>query len=172
MHNTPSSTSMRQPHWPCQTTACSVHALPHNYATVPAGFNGTPKFTSKTAPSLRRSPPNQIHPSLDWPHSSPQMASRSNQPFFHWSPTGQIDTQTNRWCRGMASKNTVYARYTDRKWHANNNMMNQQWKQTRSLPLGLYSIRIVVDMALHTRPASVMAFGAHHSGTCRTSHFQ
>jgi len=37
-----------------------------------------------------------IHPSLDRRHSPPQTAPRSNQPFFHSSPTGQIDRQTDR----------------------------------------------------------------------------
>jgi len=37
-----------------------------------------------------------IHPHLDRPHSPPPTASRSNEPFFHNSPTGQTDTPTNR----------------------------------------------------------------------------
>jgi len=54
----------------------------------------------------------------------------------------------------------------------NNCITNQHHRQTRSLPLGLHSIRIAVVAALHTRPASVMAFGAHHRGTCSASHLQ
>jgi len=36
-----------------------------------------------------------MHPSLDRPHLSPQMASRSNQPFHHSTCSRQID----RWAR-------------------------------------------------------------------------
>jgi len=54
---------------------------------------GCPIFTSKTAPSLRLSPPHLIHPSVNRNHSPLQTASRSNQPFFHNSPTGQTDRQ-------------------------------------------------------------------------------
>jgi len=38
-----------------------------------------------------------INPSLDWPHSPLQTASRPNQQFFHNSPTGQTDRQTDTW---------------------------------------------------------------------------
>ena len=36
------------------------------------------------------------HPSLDRPISPPQTATRSNQPFFHHSPTGLTDRPTDR----------------------------------------------------------------------------
>jgi len=55
--------------------------------------------------------PYLTHPSLDWPHLPPQTAFRSNQPFFHSSPTGQTDrltnrlTQTDRWVRRQAYYN-------------------------------------------------------------------
>ena len=52
---------------------------------------GCPTFTSKTAPPFDDLHPSNI-PILDWPHSPPLMASRSNQPFFHNSPTKQTDT--------------------------------------------------------------------------------
>jgi len=44
---------------------------------------GEGQFGAQTALPLQRSPPYLIHPSLDWPHSPPQTASRSNQPFCH-----------------------------------------------------------------------------------------
>jgi len=49
------------------------------------------KFTRKTAPS-----PSTItnpYPSLDRPHSPPQTASGSNQPFCHNTFSGQRDRQ-------------------------------------------------------------------------------
>jgi len=73
-----------------------------------------------------------------------------------------LKTTTKKFFKNLLFSNDV----------TNQNVMNQQCKQTSSLPLGLYIIKIVVDTALHTRPASVMAFGAHHSGTCCTSHLQ
>ena len=50
--------------------------------------------------------PHQIHPSLDWPHSLPHTASRSNQPFFHNSSTRQTDRLTDRLDRQQACSNT------------------------------------------------------------------
>ena len=52
-----------------------------------------PKFTPKTAPSLRGSPPHLIHPFLDWPHSPSQIAFGSNQPFCHSTLSRQTDRQ-------------------------------------------------------------------------------
>jgi len=39
--------------------------------------------------------PYLIHTSLDRPHSPPQMAYRSNQPFYHSTLSGQTDRQTH-----------------------------------------------------------------------------
>ena len=55
----------------------------------------TPNSPKKMPFPLVRSPPHLIHTSFDRPHSPIQMASRSNQPFFHNSPTGQTDTPTD-----------------------------------------------------------------------------
>ena len=110
--------SLHRPHSPRQTTARLVHALLHNYATnSPLVTVGRPKFPPKPAASLWRSPPHLIYPSLDRPHSPSQTASWSNQSFFHRSPTGQTDRQTERWSRRQVSKNT--ARYADREQRAN-----------------------------------------------------
>ena len=65
----------------------------------PNDYNGTLQIRPKTAPSLRRSPPHLIHPSLDRPNSPSQTASGSNQPFCHSTLSGQIDRQTDRWER-------------------------------------------------------------------------
>jgi len=46
---------------------------------------GCPKFTPKTASSLRRLPPHLIHPYRARPHSPPQTTSGFNQPFCHSS---------------------------------------------------------------------------------------
>ena len=66
----------------------------NNYATKsPLVTMGCPTFTSKTTPFPS---PISAHSSLDRPHSPPETASRSNQPFFHRSPTWQTDRQTDR----------------------------------------------------------------------------
>jgi len=43
---------------------------------------------------------------------------------------------------------------------------------TCALASGLYNINIAVVTTLITKPANVIAFGAHDSGICRTIHFQ
>jgi len=69
----------------------------NNYAKKsPLVTMGCPTFTPKLPIPLRRSPPDLIHPPFKWPHSPPQMASRSNQPFSHNSPTRQTDRHTDR----------------------------------------------------------------------------
>jgi len=50
----------------------------------------------QNCPSLRRSPPHLIHPSLDRVHSPSQMAPGSNQPFCHITPSGQTNRQTDK----------------------------------------------------------------------------
>jgi len=65
----------------------------------PLVTTGRPKFTPKTAPSLPRSPPHLIHPSLDRTHSPPQTASGSNQPFCHNTLSGPTDTPTSHMAR-------------------------------------------------------------------------
>jgi len=70
----------------------------------PTGYNGTPKFTPKTAPSPSMIITHLIHPSLDQPYSPSQTASGSNQPFCHNTLCRQIDQltwQTDRWFRRM-----------------------------------------------------------------------
>jgi len=49
------------------------------------------------------------HPFLDQRHSPPQMASRSNQPLCHCTPSGQTDRPTDRW----SVPRPAYALYTD-----------------------------------------------------------
>ena len=61
---------------------------------VSVGYNGTPKFTPKTASFLRRSSPHLTHPSSTESHSPAQTASKSNQPICHSAPFGQTDQQT------------------------------------------------------------------------------
>jgi len=66
--------------------------------------------------------PHLIHPSLNWPHSTPQMASRSNQPFCHNTLCRQTDRPTNT---QTVQANVPYhersARYANREQRANNN---------------------------------------------------
>jgi len=63
------------PHSPCQTTARSLYALPHNDATESSLVTmGRRKFTPKLPLPLRRSPPKS---------NTPIPASGSNQPFCH-----------------------------------------------------------------------------------------
>jgi len=60
---------------------------------APIGYNGMPHIYPQNCPfPLQLCPPHLIHPSLNQPHSSPKMASRSNQPFCHNSPSGQTDS--------------------------------------------------------------------------------
>jgi len=74
----------------------SMHAIPHNYTTKsPLVTMGCPTFTPKLPFLLRWSPPHLIYPSLDWSHSPPQTASRSNNPFFHNSPTNRQTDPTD-----------------------------------------------------------------------------
>jgi len=96
-------------HSPSQTTARSVYALLHNYATTsPLVTMGRPKFTPQNCPSLQRSPSYLTHLSLDRPHSPSQTASGSNQPFCRSTISGQTDrpthTQTDRWARRQVRK--------------------------------------------------------------------
>jgi len=70
-----------------------VHvAVAQLHNRVPIGYNGMFKFTPKIALlNFGNHHPNLIHSSLDRPHSSPQMASGSNQPFCHKTLFGQTD---------------------------------------------------------------------------------
>jgi len=97
------------------TVTTSMHAISHNYATKsPLVTMPFPHLLPKLSLPLRRSPTHLIHPSVDRPHSSPQTASRYNQPFFHNSPIRQTDRmtdrptdrQTDRWARRQLSSNT------------------------------------------------------------------
>jgi len=54
-----------------------------------------PRRWSPNRHPFRRSPPHLIHPSLDRPHSLPQTASGSNQPFCHSTLSGQSHRQTD-----------------------------------------------------------------------------
>jgi len=65
-------------------------------AQVFIGCNGMPHIHPKTAPSPSKISTHLIHPSFDRLHLPPQTASRSNQPFFHNSPTWQTAKQTDR----------------------------------------------------------------------------
>jgi len=59
----------------------------------PIGYNGTPQFHPKTAPSLRRSSPHLIHPFLHWPHSP---SKRHLDPFSRFVTVYFPDRQTDR----------------------------------------------------------------------------
>jgi len=82
------------------------------------GYNGTPHIHPHYC--LERSPPHLMHPSLYQPHSPPQMASGSAQPFCHNTLCGPTDwptdRQTDRWSRRMFSTVSAYAR----EWRYNN----------------------------------------------------
>ena len=54
-----------------------------------------PKFTPKTAPSLRRSPPPSNTPTARPSQLTNQTASGSNQPFCHSTLSGQTDSPTH-----------------------------------------------------------------------------
>jgi len=85
------------PHSPCQMTARSLYALPHNDATnCPLVTTGRRKFTPKLPLPLRRSPPKSNIPIPSPTHSPPPTASGSNQPFRHNS-----HVQTDRWATRM-----------------------------------------------------------------------
>jgi len=74
-----------------------VNAFSHNYATQsPSAKWDDPHLPAKLPLPIGRSPPHLIHQSLDRPHSPPEMASRSSQPFFYNLPTRWTDGQTNR----------------------------------------------------------------------------
>jgi len=75
-------------------------------AKSPISYSGTPQIHPKTAPSLRRSPPHLIHPSLDRTYSPPQTASGSTHPFCHSTLSGPTDRQTDRWSRRETCTNT------------------------------------------------------------------
>jgi len=77
-----------------QTTARSVHALPHNYATkAPLVTMGHPKFHPKTALPFRRSPPHLIHPSSTDRTLSSQ---RHPNPLNRFATVHFADRQTDR----------------------------------------------------------------------------
>ena len=71
-------------------------------------------YSPQTAPSLRRSPPNLIHPYRARPHSPPQTASGSNQPCCHCS-----HVRTDRW-DDMVSNISALLCYADSERRANN----------------------------------------------------
>jgi len=110
-----------RPHSPRQTTTRLVHALLHNYATKsPLVTMGCPNFTPKLPLSFDDSHPHLIHPSLDQPHSPPQMASGSS--CFATIHCGQTDRPTD-WLTdgpGECSYHERCTRYADRERCANN----------------------------------------------------
>jgi len=109
-----------RPHSPPLTTARSLHALPHNYATkVPLVTMGRPNFTPKTAPYLSTITTPIL--SLNQPHSPPQTTSRSNQPFCLSTLCGPTDKPTEgQMVQANVPYNmSVHARYTDRERRAN-----------------------------------------------------
>ena len=81
----------------------------------PIGYNGTPQIHSKTAPSLRRSPPksNTLIP--------PQTASGYNRSFCHY--TFRTDRQTDRQTDGLGDRSV---RYADRQRRAKNDHFNDR----------------------------------------------
>ena len=77
---------------------CSVYRASLSLAVVNPDWFYLPGFTflmpahpGSSRQNPRRPHPHLIHPSLDWVHLLPQTACRSNQLFFHNSPTGSRD---------------------------------------------------------------------------------
>jgi len=66
---------------------------------VPAGYSGIPHIHMHNCPFPFDDQDHLIHPSLDQPHSPPQMASRSNQSLFHLT-----DRSTNGPTDGIGDK--------------------------------------------------------------------
>jgi len=104
----------------------------------PLVTTGRPKFTPKTP--LRQSPPSsEIHPSLDRPHSPPQMASGSNQPFCLNTLSGPTHRHTDRPTDGTGS--TLY--YVDSERRAKNTA------RYRSISSPFLSSERVLYLSLH-----------------------
>jgi len=82
------------PHSPRQTTPRLLYALPHNDATnSPLVTMGRHKFPPPNCPlPFNDHHRNLIHPYRARPHSPPQTASGSNQPFCH-----NTHVLTDRW---------------------------------------------------------------------------
>ena len=81
------------PHSPRQTTAQSLFAIPHNDDTKsPLVTMGRCKFTPKLPLPFDDHHQNLIHPYRAQPHSPPQTASGSHQPFCH-----NTHVRTDRW---------------------------------------------------------------------------
>ena len=101
---------LSQLHSPPQTTARSIHAFPHNYASkAPLVTIGCPKFTLKTAPSLQRSPLPSNTSILNRPHSPSPTASGSTQPFSTLQFADR-EIEIDRWSRRRLGNISTYAR--------------------------------------------------------------
>jgi len=61
--------------------------------------------------SIRGCGPHVIHPSFNWPHSPPQTASRSNQPFCHNTLSGHTDRPTDRTTDGLGDNSVPTPAY-------------------------------------------------------------
>jgi len=67
---------------------------------VPIDYNGMPQIHPQLPLPIPRKPPHLLHPFLDRPHSPPQTASGSAQPFCHNTLCRQTDDRpTDRWSR-------------------------------------------------------------------------
>ena len=90
------TTTQQRTHW-LQWVA------PHSPLKLPLPFNDNHLYP--------------IHPSLHRPHSPPQTASESIQPFCHSILSGQTDTpahtQTDRWARRQVRNMSAYAADSD-----------------------------------------------------------
>ena len=83
-----------QPHSSPQMEIRLPHAMKSTLVTM-----GRPTFTPKIALTVGKSPSRLLASSLDPADLPTQMASRSNQPFFHNTPDRH--TQTDRWDRHL-----------------------------------------------------------------------
>jgi len=110
------------------TTTINISNDSRNFAQlchkVPIAYNGMPHIHPQNCPfPFDDLQPHLIHQSLDQPHSSFQMMSRSNQQFFHNSPTRQTDRMTDQPTDGIGDKpvpTPAYALHRDaakrKKW--------------------------------------------------------
>jgi len=106
--NTPIGPSVHWLHWPPQTTAQLVYALPNNYASEsPIITMACPKFSPKLPLPLDNHHLHLIHPSLNRPHLPSQTAPGSNQPFCHRLLSGKTDSQTERHTNRLSASSGV-----------------------------------------------------------------
>jgi len=89
-------------------TSCAFTQYPHWLQWMPQ------IHPTKLPLLLRWSPPPFNTPSLDWLHSTPQMASGSNQPFCHNTLSGQTHRPTDGIGKQINKKSAYALLYTGR----------------------------------------------------------